>query len=491
MSPLIHFFSGPRRPHLAPHPRAGSVGILILLIGVVMAGCFPLDTASRYKVPLRENGEVILYLQSLPQEAQNLRFVLDKISAVRDDGLEMPFSLLLDELRGAELSGIQKRLATAILPPGIYSGLSIHIKHAFVQTQEGEVALLVPDEPVKVDHGFDVTRRNASTLFMTLNAAGNLEAGVRFTPGFSLASAARVLINLTGYVTNSESNSISVFNKNTMQIVNTIATGQGPSGIVLDQLRTRAYVANARDNIIEVIDVFKNQIINRLRLNLNDRPTELALAPDGRTLVSVNNGSNTVSIIDALSMIELAKINVGEGPYSAVIDPSGFRVFVLNARSNTISVVDLTQRGVSVTIGLEGAPLRAAFNREVTKLFVIGQNLANMAVVDLSRFTVTEKVFIGMGAVYIQVDDQTGLIYVGKRSGGEIVVIDPFALVFIDVIRVAGKAAFMTIDQQERNLFVAIPDKNILQRINITSKKISANIDVGEGAYAVVVMGER
>jgi hypothetical protein len=31
----------------------------------------------------------------------------------------------------------------------------------------------------------------------------------------------------------------------------------------------------------------------------------------------------------------------------------------------------------------------------------------------------------------------------------------------------------------------------MLQKINITSKKISSKIDVGEGAFAVAVMGER
>jgi hypothetical protein len=31
----------------------------------------------------------------------------------------------------------------------------------------------------------------------------------------------------------------------------------------------------------------------------------------------------------------------------------------------------------------------------------------------------------------------------------------------------------------------------VLQKIDITSKKISAKIDVAEGAFAVAVMGER
>ena len=109
----------------------------------------------------------------------------------------------------------------------------------------------------------------------------------------------------------------------------------------------------------------------------------------------------------------------------------------------------------------------------------------------IDRLRVTDKVFVGFGAESIRVDDQTGLIYVGKNIGGEIRVIDPFALVFIDMIPVAGRAVFLTIDQDERNLFVVIPDKRMLQKINIISKKISASIDVAEGAYAAAVLSER
>jgi YVTN family beta-propeller protein len=462
-----------------------------LILCVLGGGCSSQEMMSRHKAALIQEGEVVLYLQPMPQESQNLHFIIDGIFAVRDDGSESPFILIENQLNGTELIGIQKRLASAILPPGTYSGISIRIKQAFVQTEEGNVALLVADEPIRVKKQFDVMRQKASTLFLSLNAAGNVKDGIRFTPGFSLASSTRVLINLNGYVTNTDSNFITVFNKKTMQVVDTIATSQGPMGLVIDQIRARAYVAASRADIIEVIDVFKGRIINRLRLNLRDRPVELAITPDGRTMVAVNNGTNTVSIIDTLSMIELAKIRVGEGPVSAVIDPSGFRAFVMNERSSTISVVDLTQRGLSVTIGVEGSPLRGAFNREGSKLFVIGRNSPNLSVIDLARLTVSDKVFIGLGALSIKVDDVTGLIYVGKRSGGEIMVIDPFALVFIDMIRVAGRATYITLDEEERNLFVAIPDKKILQKINVISKKIGAKIDVAEGAFAVAVMGER
>jgi YVTN family beta-propeller protein len=463
----------------------------IFLLFFLIAGCLPEGLPSKYKAPLRDEGEVIIYLQSMPQEAEKLRFNINRISAVRDDGLVIPLSLAVNELRGADLNGIQKQLASGILPPGSYTGISLQVKKALVQTEEGEVALLVPEEPFRVDHLFNVTRKKASMLFLSFNASKFITDEFRFTPSFSLALPGRGLINLTGLVSNSESNTISVFNKKAFQVTDTIATGQGPKGLVLDQIRARAYAAVSRDDAIEVIDVFKRQIINRLKLNFRDNPIELALTPDGRTLVSVNHDSNTVSIIDAIAMVETRRITVGDGPNSAVVDPAGLKAYVMNSGSSTISVVDLTQRTLTVTISIEAPPLRAAFNRDGSKLYVISSNSPNLTEIDLSQLIVGKKNFIGMGAIAITVDKQTGKIYVSKSIGREISVIDPFSLMFIDTVPLAGKAVFMTIDGEERSLLVAVADRNKLQKINLTSKKLVAEIEVRKGAFAVVVMGER
>jgi YVTN family beta-propeller protein len=456
-----------------------------------IASCLPQGLPYKDIAPLKENGEIIIYLQPMPQEAEKLRLIINRISVVRDDGMVIPLLLSVNELRGADLTGIQKQLASGILPPGSYTGISIQVKKAFVQTEEGEVALLVSEAGFRVDQLFNVTRKKASTLFLSFDASKFITDEFRFTPGFSLALPGRGLINLTGLVSNSESNTISVFNKKTMQIIDTIATGQGPKGLVLDQMRARAYVAVSRDDSIEVIDVFKKQIINRLKLNFRDNPIELALTPDGRTLVSVNHDSNTVSIIDAISMVETRRITVGEGPNSAVVDPAGLKAFVMNSGSSTISAVDLTQRTLAVTISIEAPPLRAAFNRNGSKLYVISSNSPNLTEIDLSQLIVAKRNFIGMGAISITVDKQTGKIYVSKKIGREVSVIDPFSLMFIDNVRVGGKAVFMTIDGEERSLLAAIADRNKLQKINLISKALVAELEVREGAFAVVVVGER
>lgn len=469
--------------HLRPY--------LIFLVLFIIGSCLPAQQAAyKMKMPLDDEGEVFVYLQPLPQEAGKVRFTIGEIAAIRADGSHIPLSLYFNELKGAQLAGEQKLLATGILPPASYSGLAIKIKNAFVQTEEGDIALLVPEEPVAVDQLFEVKRRQSTTLFLSLNPSRIITGSIRFTPGFSLAGSAGILINFTGYVSNADANIITVFNKKTTKVVNTIATGLGPRGMVLDQRRARAYVAISGEDAVEVFDLFSASIINRIRLSFGDKPIELALTPDGRTLVAVNQGSNTVSIIDATSMFEVTKVSVGEQPTWAVVDPSGLKAFVLSSRSNTISVVDLTQRVISLTIAVKGGPLRGAFNRTGDRLYVISRDSPNLSVIDPKGLAVIGQIFVGPGSVSLRVDVRTGLILVGKKFGGEIKVVDPSSLMFIDSIKVGGNAAFMTIDREENSLFVVLPDRRLVQKFNLTSKKMMAEIEVGEGAHAAVVMSE-
>jgi flagellar biosynthesis regulator FlbT len=103
----------------------------------------------------------------------------------------------------------------------------------------------------------------------------------------------------------------------------------------------------------------------------------------------------------------------------------------------------------------------------------------------------SEKIFAGIGAISIEVDRKTGLVYVGKRFGKEVSIIAPRSLMFIDTIEAQGSAMFLTIDNEENSLFAVLPDKKVLQKINLISKQVLSEIEVGKGAYAVVVMGER
>lgn len=464
--------------------------IFLSLLFFFVIACTP--QAPKYKKePLKDRGEVLLYLQPMSKEAEPFHFVIESISIIPDDGDDIALSVSFTTLKGADLEGVQKRLASGIVPNGMYRGIRVKISSAHMQGKHGEAKLLVSEDPFIVGRDFEVKRGEISTLFLSFDPLRSITDGIQFTPFFTLTTYVSKLLSLTGYITDAGSNMISIFNKQTMLMQGAIATGREPMGIVFDQDRGLAYIALSEDDFIEVIDIFSGKLTGRIRLNFGDDPQYLSLTPDGKTLLSVNHGSNTVSFIDTKARSEVRRLNVGEQPTSVVIDPLGLRAYIMNSLSHSISVLDISRKVIYATIAVEGIPLRGAFNRKGDRLYVINKHMPHLTVIDPSRLTVSGKIFIGTGAVSIKADTRSDLIYVGNNKGGEISVINPSSAIFVDTIRTGGTAVFMTIDDHENTLFALIPEKKVLQKINLTNKRIIAQIDVGDGTYALAVMGER
>jgi YVTN family beta-propeller protein len=463
-------------------------GVILLLWFLIIIGCTPM--AVPYKAPLENDGEVIIYLQPMPREAHRFRLGIEGISALRDDGVEVSLKVRMGELAGAELVGVQALVASGVLPEGSYRGISIRFSKASLRTAEGEADLAVSGEPVVVEQGFTVFRRKAIALSLNFQPPESVPEGLRFTPVFSLVPYGKQVTNLIGYVSNPDANLVTVFNKNSMHAVGAIATGMGPAGMALDQGRGRAYAALSGENAVLVMDVFTGEVVDRVALRGGDEPRELALTPDGRTLVTANYGSRTVSIIDTEARYEVERVGVGEGPVSVVVDPRGLRAYVLNSITGTLSVIDLSRRELAATVAVEESPVRGAFSREGDRLYIIASFSPDLLALDASTLAVAERIFVGKGAVSLKVDTRTSLIYVGKDSG-EITIIDPLSLMFIDSFDSGGSADSITIDGEENSLLVLSSEAGTLRKFSLVGNKLTGELHVEKGACSVVVMGER
>jgi DNA-binding beta-propeller fold protein YncE len=460
-----------------------ALGIVALLL-LCASGC--VAPSPPYRPALLDQGEIRLYLQPLPQEAHRLHFSIIAISAVRRDGTVIELPPALTELEGEELVGVQRRLASAKLPPGPYRGITIQVGDASLLGKGGKADLLAPDDPLPVDHEFTVVRKRASALFLSLSPEDLLSSGFRFTPTFSLAGPRRQLKSLLGFVTNSRTNVVSVFNKHSMEVVDAIATGSGPKGAVIDQRRGWVYVALAGDDAIEAIEVNTGEVLRRLQLNFGDEPVEIALSPDGLTLVSANYGSNSASIIDAGSLVEVGRISLP----SVVAGRSSRRAYLLQPHSNAVSVVDLSRRELVASRILDETPVRGAISEDGNSLYVITRYSSELLVIDALSLVETGRIFVDADAASIKTDSKTGLIYIGRHFGG-ISVVDPSTLMRIDRFRTKGNAVFLAIDDDENSLFVVMADSATVQKIDLVSKRIKGAVDVEEGSYAVALMGER
>ncbi len=460
----------------------------LLILWPFLFGCEA--TVSLVRPPLEDEGEVYLYLQPFPQEAERLRFSIDAISAIHGDGREVPLSVSLSELRSRDVRR-QRLLAVGVLPIGEYAGFSFRIKGASLRGEEGEAALLVPEVPTRIDFRFSVIRRKGYAIFLSLKYAESVAAGFSFSPQFSIYFPERPAVGLVGFVANSRSNDIIVFNKKSLQAFDVIVTGRGPSGMAIDQRSRRAYVALSGEDSVDIIDILSGNISERIRLNPGDEPRELALTPDGKTLLSANTGSNTVSFIDPVSALELTRLRVGNGPNSILVDQTGRRAFVFNNLSNTISVIDIPDRGLITTISTDPGPVRGQFNRRGDKLYVIHEMSPYIVVINPNSLSAVARFPVRSGMSSAKVDPSTDLVYLGRKRDFAVGLYDPFSFAALGFVSSGSSIVYMTIDGDENNLYMVSPDAKSVIVSNLISKAIVGEIDVGEGPYWVAIVGER
>ena len=205
-----------------------------------------------------------------------------------------------------------------------------------------------------------IARRKALVLSLKFRYRESVPGGIRFAPSFAAEVPGKLATGLIGLVTSRGTNTVTVFDKVSGKVAAVVPTGTSPAGMAMDPVLRRAYVALSGEDAVEAIDLLGMDVINRGPLAIGDHPEELALTPDGKTLLSANTGSNTVSVVDAASLVETKRIQVGNGPQSILIDRAGRRAYVFNTFSNTISVLDIGAGAVVATVATESGPVRGS-----------------------------------------------------------------------------------------------------------------------------------
>jgi YVTN family beta-propeller protein len=462
---------------------------IILLMGVViLASCQAKPLSIR--PALEDEGEVFLYLDPLPQEAERLSFTLQEIAAVKDDGSKIPLTLSLPEIKLRDAMR-QRCLAYGHLPPGTYRGLSVRVKKADLSTEEGEAALSVAEEPAMVIAPFTISRTKATQLSLTLRYRESVTGEIHFSPVFSVSVSGRPLAGVTGFVSSIASNDVAIIDKQEGRVSGMIATGSGPDGMAIDQERGRVYVALAGDDAVDVIDTAAGAILNRIQLRAGDNPGELALVPGGRTLLTANRGSDTVSFVDTGSLAERGRVSVGQNPFSILVDSSGKRAYVFNTFSNTVSVVDIAGETVVATVATEPEPLRGQFNRQGDRLYVICSRSRYLTVLNAQSLVLLRREFLGGEPASIKVDSGTDMLYIGWKFEDGVTGYEPLSFQPVDFIQTRGTVGYMTIDGEQNNLLLVMPERRTLTAVNLTSKKVVFEIDLCANPEYVTIMGER
>lgn len=462
--------------------------LIALLLLFAAAGCQSLFVQP---LPVAEDeGEALLYVRQFGREADRLFFTLSSIRAVREDGVEFPLRLVESSFSKTTMHR-QRLVATGRIPEGSYSGLAFQTAKAALKTDEGDAALLVPEGAVKREFPFKVERKKTLVLSLELQYAEAVSAGMQFKPAWFITLPPRPIAGLSGFASLADHDGIVVFDKRNEEVTGVVAAGRGAGGLVLDKARGRLYAALSGEDAIEVIDIAEGRSVNRVRLIPGDKPAELALTPDGATLLAVNAGSDSLSFIDTSSFTERARTDTGKRPRALLLDKTGRKAYVFNTLSNTISVVDVAGRAVMGSIATGPEPVRGQFNRQGDRLYVAHAGYPYLFVVDPLSFGVLRREFIGAGVSSMKLDTRTDLLYLGKKNEPSIGVYEPFTLSAVEQIPTGGPVEYMTIDGEGNNLYLSVGEKNKALIMNLINTRSLAELDLPGPPAWLTMAGER
>lgn len=192
--------------------------------------------------------------------------------------------------------------------------------------------------------------------------------------------------SLYAYVTNYDTNNVSVFKVNiatgTLTWMSDSPTGTGPGSAVVDATGTHIYVPNFDSNDISVYAIdARNGALKQIGTPViaGIWPAAFGITPSGRFAYVANFISNSVSIfrIDATTgaLSNVGTVPAGTNPRYLVIDPTGRFVYTANwgSKDITIFAVNATT-GILTQVGsplaVKGTPFNLTSDRAGSHLYL-------------------------------------------------------------------------------------------------------------------------
>ncbi|MHB8360704.1 MAG: YncE family protein, partial [Thermoplasmataceae archaeon] len=159
--------------------------------------------------------------------------------------------------------------------------------------------------------------------------------------------------NANMYVSNYNSNNISVINSTTNLIETSIIVGSKPVGISYDPQNENMYVTNVCSNNISVINSTTNLI--ETSIIVGSKPVGISYDPQNANMYVTNACSNNVSVINSTTNNVVTSIKVGRVPIRISYDSHDTYMYVTNEYSSSISIIS-TSLSYSTTFTEAGLP---------------------------------------------------------------------------------------------------------------------------------------
>jgi DNA-binding beta-propeller fold protein YncE len=221
-----------------------------------------------------------------------------------------------------------------------------------------------------------------------------------------------------GFISNGQSNSVTVFDLKTLAKTGEPATGQNPDSICYEPKTKRIFTFNGRSNDSTAIDAKSNEIVGSFPVG--DKPEFCVVDGAGKLFVNIENSSEIVEIDAAKPAVtRRAPLAPCESPSGLAIDTKNKKLFSV-CGNKMMAVTDIATMKVIATPAVGPGTDGAGFDPGTGLAFSANGGDATLTIVKLvnGKYEAVDNVPTIRGARTMAVDEKLHRVYLPAAEYG-------------------------------------------------------------------------
>jgi YVTN family beta-propeller protein len=244
------------------------------------------------------------------------------------------------------------------------------------------------------------------------------------------------------------------------KIIGSIPGTSGVHGIALALDLKRGFTSNGKADSITVFDLDSLQVIQEVKVPAHN-PDAILYEPRGRHVFTFNGKSKDVTVIDAAQLAVIATLPVPDKPEFAADDGAGQIYVNIESKPGQMVVIDSRTLKVKATWGLTGcnSPTGLAIDRTAHRLFSVCDDKV-MAITDAQSGKQVARVTIGEGPDAAAFDATRKLVLSSNGEGTLTVVKQESADAYrvAETVKTQRGARTMALDPASGKVYLATAD---------------------------------
>ena len=240
------------------------------------------------------------------------------------------------------------------------------------------------------------------------------------------------------------------------------------------------YVTNTRSDSVSVIDTDSLDVVATIPLGPG-KPNRVVFHPDGKTAWVVYDKSHDLGVIDAEARKLVRRVRIGGNPYNLNFTPDGRHLVVLDWSSDTsddeVIFYDLAAGKIAWRVEVSTWPAHSVFARDGKRLYVSGETAGDVTVIDVATRAIVERVVHGGGdamGLALTADGRT--LYAAAGENKVILKVDTASNAVTGKIALPGVVHEATLTPDGKFLYTTLRKANRIVVVRTEDDRIVATI---------------